>query len=83
MVFMSSWSKQDWQVLYKSKKRICTTVISHANINESNILNASNNDNIIVTSNISHGNVQNETSFNTLINLQKVTYSESGDSIND
>ena len=73
MVFVSSRIKQGMKVLYKSKNRRCTTVISHVNSNESNNMNTSNSDNIIGTSNLPHGNVQNDSPFNALINLEKVT----------
>ena len=58
-------------------------MISHTNNNESYILNTSNSDNIILTSNLPCINIQNDISFNTFISLQKVTYSESSDNIND
>ena len=45
-------------------------------------MNTSNNNNIIVTSNLPYIKVQNESPFNTLINFQKVTNTESSVSIN-
>ena len=67
----------------RSKKWRFTTAISHININESNNWNTSNTNNIIVNSNLPHGNVQNVSLYIALITLQKVTYSESSASIND
>ena len=58
-------------------------MISRINSNESKNWNISNSDNIIGNSNLPHSRVQNESSFNTLINLQKVTDSDSSASIND
>ena len=55
---MSPRMKQGKKVFNKSKKRICTTVISHVNRNEPNNTNTSKNDNLIVTSNLTHINVQ-------------------------
>ena len=45
-------------------------------------MNTSNSDNVIETSNLPHSNVQNYSPFNTLVNLKKVTYTESSISIN-
>ena len=59
--------------LYRSRKSRCNTAISHVNSNESNNLNTSNNDNVIVTSNLTHGSVQNNIPFNKTITLHKVT----------
>ena len=67
MVFTFSRSKQVRKVLYKSKKRRCTTVIWHVNRNESNKLNTSNGGNIIGASELLHRNVQNYSIFSTLI----------------
>ena len=39
-------------VLYKSNKKIFTTVNSHVNSSKSNYLNTSNSDNLIGTSNL-------------------------------
>ena len=75
--------KKGMKVLYKSKNKRCTTVISNANSNKSDNLNIPNNYIIILTSNHPHRTVQNESSFNTHITLQKVTYLESSASIND
>ena len=44
-------------------------------------MNTSNSDNLIGTINLPHRNVQNNSSFDTLITLQKVTYTESSDRI--
>ena len=71
------------KVLSKYKKRIRTTIISRVNSNKSDNLNIPNNYIIILTSNHPHRTVQNESSFNTHITLQKVTYLESSASIND
>ena len=46
-------------------------------------LNAYNSDNVIVMSKISHSNVQNFSSCNTLVALKKVIDTESSGSIND
>ena len=46
-------------------------------------MNEYNSDNVIGMSNFPHRNVQNENSFNTLINLQKIIYTKSSVSIND
>ena len=83
MVFTLSWGKQGQKVLYYSKKRICPDVISNTNRNKSNKLNISNSENVIGTSNLPHINVQNDSPFNTLINLQKVLDIESSLNIND
>ena len=83
LLFMQSRRKQGQKVLYHSKKSKFTTVISHANSNKSNNLNAPNSNNLIVASNLPHSNVQNEILFDTLINLQKVTDTQSIASIND
>ena len=69
--------------MYKSKKRICNTVISNFNINESNNFNTSNSDNVIGTSNLPHRKITNDNPFNMLVTLQNVIYIESGVSIND
>ena len=45
--------KQVRKVFHKSKKRRCSTFISHVNSNDSNNLHKSNSDNVIVTSKIS------------------------------
>ena len=45
-------------------------------------LNAYNSDNVIVMSKISHINVQNFSSYNTLVALKKVIDTESSGSIN-
>ena len=58
-------------------------MISHINSNESNNWNTSNSDNLIGNSNLPHSSVKNESSFNTLVNLQKATDSDSSASIND
>ena len=71
MVFTSSRKKQVRMVLYRYKNRRCTAEISHVNRNESNNFNKSNNDKRIGTSNLPHRYVQNESSFNTIITLQK------------
>ena len=69
--------------MYQSKKRRCTTVISHININNSNTFNASKFDNIIGTLNLPHSNGQDGSPFITIISLQKVTDTESNISVND
>ena len=71
MVFMLSRRKQGQNIMYKSKNRRFTTVVSHVNSNKSNKLNASNSDDIIGTSKLPHSNVQNDSLFNSLITLQK------------
>ena len=58
-------------------------MISHINSNKSNNWNASNSDKLIVPSKFHHSSVQNDSPFNTLITLQKLTYLESSASIND
>ena len=75
--------KQGQNILYKSKNRRFTTVISHINSNKSNKLNASNSDNSIGTSNLPHSNVQNDSLLNTLITLQKLIEIKSISSMND
>ena len=47
-------SKDVRKVLYKFKNRICTTITSHVNRNESNNLNISNGDNVIGMSKFPH-----------------------------
>ena len=71
------------KVLYKSKKMVCTNIISHDNNNKSNNLNTSNSDNVIGTSNLPYSNAHDDNPFNTPINLQKLIYTESSVSIND
>ena len=83
MVFTSSRRKQGRNLSYKSKKRICTTVNSHINRSESNNPNTSNIDNVVGNSNVPRINVQNESSINTLITLQRETGTESSISINN
>ena len=83
MGYKSSRKKHSRNILYKSKNRRCTTVISHVNSNESNNLNMSNGDNVIETSKTPHSNVQNGIPFNTLINLQKLMDKKSSVSIKD
>ena len=83
MVFKFSRGKQIRNVTYISKKRICTTVNSHVNSKEPNNLNTLNSDNVIRTSNFPHRNVKNDSPFDTLGTLQKVTDTESSVSIND
>ena len=80
---MLSRTKEGWDIFYNYKKTICSSVISHISRNESNNLNTSNIDNLLGTSNLSHINIQNNSSFNTLITLQNVTESESSASINN
>ena len=60
----------------KSKKRRCTTIIPHVNRNKPNNLNTPKSDNIIVTSNLIHSNIQNYSLFNTLVNLKIFMYIE-------
>ena len=74
---MSLRRENGGKIFSKCKKRIYTTIISHINSNESNNLNTSNSDNVIVTPKFPHGNVQNFSSFNTHINLQKSIHTES------
>ena len=47
MRYKSSRRKHNKGVLSNSKERICATVISHININESDNLNTPNSDNVI------------------------------------
>ena len=65
------------------KKNRCYTVNSHDNSSESNNLNTSNSDNVIVNSNPPHINVQTKSPFNTLIMLPKETDTDSIIRIND
>ena len=81
-MFTSSIRKKYRKVLYKYNNRRCTTVISHVNINESNILNTPSSDNAIVTSILPHGKVKNYSPFNTLTAL-KLIDTEPSFSIND
>ena len=74
MGYTSSRRKHGRKVLSNSKKRKCTTIISHSNINKSNNLNTSNSDNVIGTTNFPNVNVQNGSSFNTIITVQKGIY---------
>ena len=83
MVFTLSGSKQGRSILYISKKRRCSNISPHIKVSESNSLNTSNSDNVTVNSNLPRIKVQTEISFNTLINLQKETDTESSISIND
>ena len=71
MGYTLSRRKHGREVLSKSKKRRSITIISHSKSNESNHLNTSNSDNFIGTPNFPHTKVQNDSSFNTLITLQK------------
>ena len=73
MLFTSLKSKQGRNLSYKSKKRRCITVNSHINSSKSNNLDTSNSNNNAENSNLPRINVQTETSFNTLINLQAET----------
>ena len=73
MVFTLSRTKQVRKVLHKSKKNRCTNIISHVNSNKSNNWNIQKSNNLIGTSNFPHSNVQNVSSYNILITLQKVT----------
>ena len=68
---------------YRSKNSRYTFVILHVNINESNNVYTSNSDNVIGTSNLPHGIIKNDSPYNTLGNLQKVTDTYSSVSIND
>ena len=61
----------------------CTTVNSHVNIKKWNNLNTPKSDNVIGTSNLPYSNVQNDSSFNTLVTLQKITDTVSSVSINN
>ena len=63
--------KHGQKVLYKSKKRICTTVTSHVNSSKSNDMNTYNRDNVIGNSNIPHTNVHTERSSNELVIFHK------------
>ena len=60
MVFKLLRSKLGGKVLYKSKKRRFTTMISHANSNESNNFNTSNSDNGTLNTNLLLIKVKNE-----------------------
>ena len=77
MLFTSSRRKHRRKFSYKSKNSRFNTVNSYVNSSRSNNPNTSNTDNFIVNSNPSNINVQNESSFNTLINLQTKTDTES------
>ena len=70
MVFTSSRRIKGRNISYISKNSRCDTVNSHVNSSESNNLNASKNDNVIVNSKLPHINVHTKSSFNTLITLQ-------------
>ena len=54
---MSSGRKQGGNFSFKSKKRRFITVNSHFNSSETNNLNTSNSDDVIVNSNLPHINV--------------------------
>ena len=83
MLFTSLKSKQGRNLSYKSKKRRCITVNSHINSSKSNNLDTSNSNNNAENSNLPRINVQTETSFNTLINLQAETDIQSSIMINN
>ena len=69
--------------LSKYNKRRCTTVILHINRNEFNNLDTSNSNNFIGSSDLPHSNIQTDSPYNTLNNLQKLIDTESSVSIND
>ena len=71
MVFTSSIRKQGGKVSFKSKKRICITVNSHFNISIKNNYNTSNNDDVIINSNLPRIDVHTKSSLNKLLNFQK------------
>ena len=73
MVFTSSRRIKGKNISYIYKNKRCTDVNSHVNSSESNHLNASNSDNVIVNSKLPHINVHTKSSFNTLITLQTET----------
>ena len=73
MVSTFSKRKQGRKVSYKYKKSIFTNVNLHANSSKSNSTNTSNIDIVVGNSNLPHINVQTESSFNKLINLQLET----------
>ena len=83
MIFTSPRRKQGRNILYIYKKKRFTTVNSHVSSRESNNPNTPNSDNIIRNSNIPHINVHTKSSFNTLINFQRETNTDSSISIND
>ena len=83
MMFTSSIRKQGSKISYISKKSICNTFNSNVNSIESNHLNTSNSDNVIGNLNLPHINVQNYSTFNTLIIFQKETNADSIVNIND
>ena len=58
MGYTLSIRTQGRKFAYISKNRICTTVNSHINCNESNNLNTSNSYNVKGASNFPHDNVQ-------------------------
>ena len=64
-------------MLYKSKKSSCITVNSHVNSSESKKLNTSNSYNVIVNTNLPRIKVRDDSSFDTISFLKKVTYTES------
>ena len=76
-------SKYGRKGLSKSKKRICNTFIPHVNSNRSNNFYTSDGDNVIETSNVHHSNAQNNSTFKTLITLQKGIDKYLSVSIND
>ena len=80
MKFTLSRRKPGRRILYISKKRICITVTSQVNSNESNNPNTYNSNNVIENSNLPHINVHNECSSNELISVKKKTYTESSTS---
>ena len=83
MGYTSSGRKHGRKVLSKSKKNMCTTDISHVNSDKADILNTSNTDNVIEIWEFPLISVQNVSSFNALITLQKVIDKNSSVSIND
>ena len=83
MGFTFSRRKHGRKVSYKSKKRRCTTINSHANIRKSDNLNTSNSDDVIGNSKLPHINVQTEILFNKIITIQTETVTESSISINN
>ena len=83
MGYLLSRRKQGSEVFTSSDKSRCNTSTSHVNIIKSNHLKTPNSDNDIGTPNFPHRNVQYGSSFNTLINLQKLIDTESTVSIND
>ena len=70
MVLTALRRKQGRKVSFKSRKRIFINVNSHFNSSETNNLNTSNSDNVILNSNLPRISVHTKSSLNKLITLK-------------